>query len=242
MDQPTQCCSLVPNSSLLSLHPYCRVAVPSLHGEKGGVLHAVVIPAPPSLSAQPSQKKRHGSSQAQERSPRLSQFRTPICFASDLHYNMSPTNQPTQEQLDEWKEAFSLYDKKGNSTVSSANLGDLLRGLGQNPTQAEVRELVKSVGGSERQEVDIDFGTFLTILTRPDGFKPAGSAQEFIQGFQVFDKEGDGYISAAELRYVLTNLAEKLTDEEVDELLKEVQIGQDGRINYVDFVTLILSN
>ncbi|KAL1927128.1 hypothetical protein VTP01DRAFT_5091 [Rhizomucor pusillus] len=155
---------------------------------------------------------------------------------------MSPTNQPTQEQLDEWKEAFSLYDKKGNSTVSSANLGDLLRGLGQNPTQAEVRELVKSVGGSERQEVDIDFGTFLTILTRPDGFKPAGSAQEFIQGFQVFDKEGDGYISAAELRYVLTNLAEKLTDEEVDELLKEVQIGQDGRINYVDFVTLILSN
>lgn len=50
-------------------------------------------------------------------------------------------------------------------------------------------------------EVDIDFGTFLTILTRPDGFKPAGSSQEFIQGFQVFDKEGDGYISAGELRY-----------------------------------------
>ncbi|KAI8328982.1 HAD-like domain-containing protein [Chlamydoabsidia padenii] len=137
----------------------------------------------------------------------------------------------------EWKEAFSLYDKKGNSTVSSTNLGDLLRGLGQNPTQAEVRELIKSVG-----EVDIDFGTFLTILTRPDGFKPAGSSQEFIQGFQVFDKDGDGYISAGELRYVLTNLGEKLSDEEVDELLKEVEVGKDGRINYVDFVTLVLSN
>lgn len=52
-------------------------------------------------------------------------------------------------------------------------------------------------------DVDIDFGTFLTILTRPDGFKPAGTSQEFIQGFQVFDKEGDGYISAGELRYGL---------------------------------------
>lgn len=50
-------------------------------------------------------------------------------------------------------------------------------------------------------EFDIDFGTFLSILTRPDGFKPAGSSQEFIQGFQVFDKEGDGFISAGELRY-----------------------------------------
>ncbi|CEG78259.1 Putative Genomic scaffold, msy_sf_5 [Rhizopus microsporus] len=69
---------------------------------------------------------------------------------------------PTQEQLDEWKEAFSLYDKKGNSTVSSSNLGDLLRGLGQNPTQAEVRELIKETAKSknipENQEFDIDFG------------------------------------------------------------------------------------
>ncbi|KAG1140411.1 hypothetical protein G6F37_001774 [Rhizopus arrhizus] len=146
----------------------------------------------------------------------------------------------------EWKEAFSLYDKKGNSTVSSANLGDLLRGLGQNPTEAEVRELIKETAKSknipESQEFDIDFGTFLSILTRPDGFKPAGSSQEFIQGFQVFDKEGDGYISAGELRYVLTNLGEKLTNEELDELLKEVEIGKDGRINYIDFVTVVLSN
>jgi Ca2+-binding EF-hand superfamily protein len=55
----------------------------------------------------------------------------------------------------EWKEAFSMYDKKGNSTVSSDNLGDLLRGLGQNPTQAEVRELIKSLGGSDKHGKDI---------------------------------------------------------------------------------------
>lgn len=61
----------------------------------------------------------------------------------------------------EWKEAFSLYDKKGNSTVSSINLGDLLRGLGQNPTQAEVAELVKETAKSknvpETQGKDILF-------------------------------------------------------------------------------------
>lgn len=58
--------------------------------------------------------------------------------------------QLTNAHRIEWKEAFSMYDKKGNSTVSSDNLGDLLRGLGQNPTQAEVRELIKSLGGSDK--------------------------------------------------------------------------------------------
>ena len=99
----------------------------------------------------------------------------------------------------------------------------------------------------------VDYKTFLGILNRPDGFKPAGTAgalrnlprsfpprqtdpviaraspspdaEEFIRGFQVFDKEGNGFIGAGELRYVLTQLGEKMTDEEVDELLKGVQIG-----------------
>jgi len=44
----------------------------------------------------------------------------------------------------EYKEAFSLFDKKGSGHISSENLGDLLRALGQNPTQAEVAELTSN--------------------------------------------------------------------------------------------------
>ena len=86
--------------------------------------------------------------------------------------------------------------------------------------------------------------------------------EEFIRGFQVFDKDGNGVIGAGELRYVLTQLGEKMTDEEVDELLKGVQIGayvmffsnsnvlpllienrthSDGNVNYESFVRTILS-
>ncbi|PWZ01025.1 putative myosin regulatory light chain cdc4 [Testicularia cyperi] len=135
----------------------------------------------------------------------------------------------------EYKEAFALFDKKGTGTVSRESLGDLLRALGQNPTQAEVAELANTA------PKDIDFQSFLNILHRPNGFKPAGSPEEFIRGFQVFDKEGNGFIGAGELRYVLTSLGEKLSDDEVDELLKGVQVGSDGNIHYESFVRQILS-
>jgi Ca2+-binding EF-hand superfamily protein len=42
----------------------------------------------------------------------------------------------------EYKEAFALFDKKGTGAVPRETLGDLLRALGQNPTQSEVAEIV----------------------------------------------------------------------------------------------------
>lgn len=50
-----------------------------------------------------------------------------------------------------YKEAFSLYDKRGNGRVALDSLGDLLRACGQNPTLAEIRDLEKQVGGDCEQ-------------------------------------------------------------------------------------------
>ena len=49
---------------------------------------------------------------------------------------------------------------------------------------------------------------------------------------QIFDKDSNGYITASELKYVMHNLGEKLTDEEVDEMIKEADLDGDNQINY----------
>ena len=54
----------------------------------------------------------------------------------------------------------------------------------------------------------------------------------------MFDKDGNGYISAAELRHVMTNLGEKLTDDEVEEMIREADIDGDGQVNYDGTVAL----
>ena len=62
--------------------------------------------------------------------------------------------------------------------------------------------------------------------------KDTDSEEEIKEAFRVFDKDGNGFISAAELRHVMTNLGEKLTDEEVDEMIREADVDGDGQVNY----------
>jgi len=134
-----------------------------------------------------------------------------------------------------YKEAFSLFDKRGTGRVPVDDLGDLLRACGQNPTIAEVGELAKGVGR------EFDFETFLRILNRPGGFRDMGEPDEYCRGFQVFDKDMTGFIGVGQLRYILTNLGEKFSEEEVDELLKAVDTSR-GEICYTDLVRTILNN
>lgn len=56
-----------------------------------------------------------------------------------------------------YKEAFSLFDKRGNGRVTVDSLGDLLRACGQNPTLAEIKDLEKQVGGDCELPRSLDF-------------------------------------------------------------------------------------
>ncbi|KAK3938216.1 hypothetical protein QBC46DRAFT_390672 [Diplogelasinospora grovesii] len=158
-------------------------------------------------------------------SQRCGPVRKNITMSSN-NYDQASTN---------YKEAFSLFDKRGNGRVAIDSLGDLLRACGQNPTLAEIRDLEKNIGG------DFDFETFQRVLNRPGGFREPGEPDEYCRGFQVFDKEMTGFIGVGQLKYILTNLGEKMTDEEVDELLKAVDT-KNGQVNYTDLVRTILAN
>merc|ERR1711982_88797 len=73
------------------------------------------------------------------------------------------------------------------------------------------------------------------------GMKDTDTEEELIEAFKVFDRDGNGFISAAELRHVMTNLGGKLTDEEVDEMIREADVDGDGQINYEEFVKMMMA-
>lgn len=134
------------------------------------------------------------------------------------------------------KDAFALFDKAATGKVPTAGLGDLLRAVGQNPSLKEISNIQDTISGNE-----IDYEEFKTIVNREGGFKPLGKPEDYIKAFQIFDKNLTGFIGVGELKYILTTIGEKLTDDEVDELLKNVTITDENSVDYAEFVKSILS-
>ncbi|KAN0082579.1 hypothetical protein V8E55_008374 [Tylopilus felleus] len=122
----------------------------------------------------------------------------------------------------------------GDGTITTKELGTVMRSLGQNPTEAELQDMINEVDADGNGT--IDFPEFLTMMARK--MRDTDSEEEIREAFKVFDKDGNGFISAAELRHVMTNLGEKLTETEVEEMIREADVDGDGQINYDEFVKL----
>lgn len=59
-----------------------------------------------------------------------------------------------------------------------------------------------------RVDERISFDVFLPILQTISKNRSTDTAEDFIEGLRHFDKDGNGYISSAELRHLLTTLGE----------------------------------
>ncbi|XP_052805415.1 calmodulin-A-like isoform X1 [Mya arenaria] len=144
----------------------------------------------------------------------------------------------TDDQIREYREAFSLFDKDGDGMITTQELGTVLKSLCQKPTDNELKDMINEVDLDGNGTIDFD--EFLAMMTNK---MIEGDNEDELRGtFRVFDKDGNGYISAAELGKVMANLGEKLTDEEVDEMVKEADMDGDGQVNYEEFVFMMPSN
>ncbi|XP_066520053.1 myosin light polypeptide 6 [Hoplias malabaricus] len=144
------------------------------------------------------------------------------------------------DKIEEFKEAFLLFTKNPEGQITLSQCGDVMRALGQNPTNAEVLRVLGMPKPDEMETKMIDFETFLPMFHKMSKSVNLGSYEDFVEGLRVFDKEGNGTVLGAEIRHVLATLGEKLSIGEVE----QVMVGQEdtnGCINYEDFVKHIMT-
>jgi len=145
----------------------------------------------------------------------------------------------TEEQVSEFKDLFTLFDRSGEEKIAYHDVGEALRAFGYVPTNEEVNTILNSPSKDEMGSKFVTFNEFLPMLAQVGKVKRSGF-EDFIDGLKLFDKEGDGTLLGAEMRHVLCSMGEKMTEEEAEQVIQG-QEDTNGFIHYESFVDNIVN-
>ena len=124
----------------------------------------------------------------------------------------------------------------GSGTISTKELLGVMRSIGQNPTEDEILNHI--VEYDINGDGTIDFDEFCEMMLKQS--KDIDQTVEIREAFKIFDRDGNGYIDAKELKDVVPRMGECLTAEEADEFLQEADTNNDGKLDYNEFLTMLM--
>ncbi|XP_020165589.1 probable calcium-binding protein CML17 [Aegilops tauschii subsp. strangulata] len=145
-----------------------------------------------------------------------------------------PETQDDADQLSELRQIFRSFDRNKDGSLTQLELGSLLRSLGLKPSTDELDALIHRADTNSNGLVE--FSEFVALVSPEllDDRSPY-SEDQLRRLFEIFDRDGNGFITAAELAHSMAKLGHALTAKELTGMIEEADTDGDGRINFREF-------
>lgn len=144
----------------------------------------------------------------------------------------------TKEQVAMLRKAFDMFDREKKGFIHTNMVGTILRTLGQTFEESDLRELIAEIDQDGSGELEFD--EFLALTARFLVEEDAEAMQEELrEAFRLYDKEGNGYINVSDLRDILRALDDKLTEDELDEMIAEIDTDGSGTVDFDEFMEMM---
>ncbi|EPQ31105.1 uncharacterized protein PFL1_01294 [Pseudozyma flocculosa PF-1] len=180
---------------------------------------------------------------------------TPLASSSHHHHNLHGGgggaggssrlahlgNTPadlTDEQRQEIKEAFELFDTDKDGAIDYHELKVAMRALGFDLKKAEVLKLLRDHDKTGANVIEWD--DFNKIMS--ERIASRDPMDEIRRAFALFDDDGTGKISLRNLKRVAKELGESLDDDELQAMIDEFDLDQDGEINEQEFIQIMMDD
>jgi Ca2+-binding EF-hand superfamily protein len=141
----------------------------------------------------------------------------------------------TEEQKQEIKEAFDLFDTDGSGSIDAKELKVAMRALGFEPKKEEIQKMIQDV--DDDGSGTIEFPEFMTMMAQK--ILNRDPKDEILKAFRLFDDDETGKISFKNLKRVAKELGERMTDEELQEMIDEADRDGDGEVNEEEFLRIM---
>merc|ERR1719394_1970954 len=139
-----------------------------------------------------------------------------------------------ESQKQEIKDAFELFDTDGSGEIDAKELRVAMRALGFDPKKEEIHQMIAEV--DDDGSGSIGFPEFLKMMTHK--ILNRDPKDEILKAFRLFDDDETGKISFKNLKLVAKELGERMTDEELQEMIDEADRDGDGEVNEEEFLRM----
>lgn len=145
--------------------------------------------------------------------------------------------QLQSEQLKQLKDIFSRFDMDSDGSLTHLELAALLRSIGLKPKGDEIHMLLSSMDANGNGSIEFDE---LVNAILPDMSEEVLINQEqLMEVFRAFDRDGNGYITAAELAGQMAKMGHPLTYRELTEMMRDADTNGDGVLSFNEFTSIL---
>nr|AYA58204.1 troponin C [Teleogryllus emma] len=142
------------------------------------------------------------------------------------------------EQIAMLKKAFDAFDREKKGCISTEMVKDILRMLEIPVDDATLKVIIDEV--DEDGSGQLEFEEFVTLSARFLIEEDSEALEkELKEAFRLYDKEGNGYITTSVLREILKELDDKLTNEELDMMIEEIDTDGSGTVDFDEFMEVM---
>ena len=141
----------------------------------------------------------------------------------------------SDDQRQEIKEAFELFDTDKTGTIDYHELKVAMRALGFDVKKQEVLAIMRDFDRDGAGQ--IEYPDFLEIMTTK--ISERDPVEEILKAFKLFDEDTTGRISLRNLRRVARELGENLNDDELQAMIDEFDKDGDGEISENEFLSIM---
>jgi len=142
------------------------------------------------------------------------------------------------EQIEQFRKYFNMFDKAKKGFIHTSQVGQILRTMGQAFEERDLKQLIKEFDSDGSGE--IEFEEFCALIARFVSDEDTGALEEELrEAFRLYDKQGNGYINVSDLRDILRALDEKITEDELDEMIAEIDTDGSGTVDFDEFMEMM---
>ncbi|CAH2009577.1 unnamed protein product [Acanthoscelides obtectus] len=144
----------------------------------------------------------------------------------------------SKDQVALLKNAFDTFDVEKKGSIGTVMIGTILSMLGVQTTEQMLADIINEV--DEDGSGELEFEEFVTLASRFMVEEDAEAMQqELKEAFRLYDKEGNGYITTSTLKEILKELDDKLTSDELDMMIQEIDTDGSGTVDFDEFMEVM---